>query len=532
MNALFLFKRAANAWRQSKLSRPAHGPVPKAAPRSEGITGLKAGLIEGERLQGQGQLVEAEKWYSHLLEQGDGKNKRGRRAHLLLALASVQWRQKKFSEATAHATAALESLDSGQQGSEIAECNELLAEIAIDQENYDVAVVHRQQALQAQSGLRTADTNQLIERRRKLAEAFRLAMRCDEARGQAQAALDLALRECGEMNALTARCHVDLGTIEAAAGNGIEARRVLERALDIHIAVCGPESEETAGDLRGLAKICTVVEDFEGAEGYYERALYLRERQVGGSMAELAALLMEMGETQSMLGRFGPAAELMQQAVGRFEGLHDERLAPSLDRLATVYLLSGRMEDSIKALKKARAVYGKAPDRFRHKLEQNADLFTVVAGYLSPKNATALMDGIGGPASDATSAAPALGTPGEFQPELAATGPTRKREGVPDGRKALPEAPDGQTLETWGSLDGKDIDGEHRESASTTKEASAPHAVAGSGLSSLSAKLSLLTPRPDVTLPPGGGVARKPESNLAGDALAVRNAGTPRADRS
>src|SRR5262249_2642769 len=160
------------------------------------------------------------------------------------------------------------------------------------------------------------------------------------------------------------------------------AKATLLRALEVHTALCGTESEEVAGDYQALGLACQESEDLESAVQYYERALKLRERQLGGSTAEFAALSMGLAGAQAMRGQYGPVIELMQQAVGKFEGLRDERLAPALESLGTVFLLCGRTDDSIASLKRARKVLERNPDRNRELLEENARLFETVGSYL------------------------------------------------------------------------------------------------------------------------------------------------------
>ncbi|MBI4908720.1 MAG: tetratricopeptide repeat protein [Acidobacteria bacterium] len=394
MKGFFQLRRATEALRQSL---PGH--------RLDGATPRKD-MTEGERLLKEGNFAEAEQWYVNLLAQVDGKSRRGKRARLLLALANAQWRQRKVRLAAETASMALESLDADEVSVEVAECSELLAEIALDQCDWKSAVKRRQRALEVQLQLRPVDSALLIERRRKLASAFREGGCPAEALEQLEAAYVMARQDCGDAHALTAECLVEVARVQSAVGKVEEARQSLESALEMHAAACGPESDEVARDYQALAEVCQNGEDLEGAIHYYELALRLRERQLGGSSAELATLMMELAGAHSFKGNLGPAVEFLQQAIGRFEGTRDERLAPALERLGTIYLLSGRAEDSIKVLRKARGIYEKEPDRNRRRIENNTELFATVSGYLPANRAAKLMTALS-PATSPQQTAPA-----------------------------------------------------------------------------------------------------------------------------
>lgn len=359
---------------------------------------------EGERLLQLGNFQEAERFFDQLLESTKSRpGRKGRQGRVLLALAKARWEQEKYPTSLEAAKSALPELEDAGPAPELVECLDLLARLQIEREHIADAIPHFERALAVQQKIRPLDQAAVIQRQRKLADAFGQAGTWDKALAASEAAAQIAEKECGPTHRLTGDCLSDLGRCQTENGNHVTAKLTLERALEVHTSLCGGDSEEVARDYQSLASACQAAEDFEHAVHYYEKALRLRERQLGGNSADFADLLMNLAGAHSLQGHYGPAVELLQQAVGKFEGTRDRRLGPALESLGTVYLLCGRVEDSIRSLKKARKIWEAAPDRHQAQLESNRQLFETVGSYLNTKDAANLLGSIhGATVEDAT----------------------------------------------------------------------------------------------------------------------------------
>lgn len=350
---------------------------------------------EGERLLALGNFAEAEQFFLRLLDQiGDRSGRRMTHARVTFALASARYHQKKLLAAREAASATIDHLDPEKPGTELAQAEDLLATILIDLENTEEAIPHLERSLDAQLKIKPVDNGAIIQRHRRLAGILEKCGHEEKAFEHFLQASELALRECGPEHQLTGDCEAELGRYLANEGRHRDSIAHFEAALKAHLVSPGQESEEVAKDYQALATAYQAIDDLENSVLYYEKALWLRERQLGGSSADYAALLMGFAGAQSLRGRYGSAIELMQQAVGKYEGARDERLGPALESLGTVYLLSGRTEDAVTSLKRARRIWETQPEQHRERIEANTQLFETVATYLNPREADSLLASI------------------------------------------------------------------------------------------------------------------------------------------
>ncbi|MBL8215667.1 MAG: tetratricopeptide repeat protein [Bryobacterales bacterium] len=386
---------------------------------------------EGERLLALGNFAEAEQFFLRVLDQlGERGHRRLSHSKILFALANARFHQKKYSSAKEAALATLEHLDAERPTLELADTHDLLATIFGELKEAEDSVPHLEKALDAQTRIKPVDHGAIIQRRRKLATGLESIGKVEEAVAQLREASSVALRECGPEHQLTGDCEAELGRCLSLQKNFQEALEHLQAALHAHLITPGSESEEVAKDYQLLATAYQETEELETAVIYYEKALRLRERQLGGSSADYATLLMSFATAQSLRGSYGAAVELLQQAVGKFEGLRDDRLGPALESLGTVYVLSGRVDDGIRSLKRARKIWENQPDQNSERLSANTQLFETVSGYLNPRDATLLMQSI---QSD-----------GSFEPRPDPRNPAKKAQPAaqPEAVAAEPAAPE------------------------------------------------------------------------------------------
>ncbi|MBI4902805.1 MAG: tetratricopeptide repeat protein [Acidobacteria bacterium] len=400
---------------------------------------------EGERLLELGRFSEAEEFFLCLLDQTrDRPHRRFVYAKALSALADARYQQKKPAQARETALAALIHLDAEKQNEELADTENLLASICLDLGEPVLAVPHLERALATQQRSRPIDTGAIIERHRRLAAVLGQIGETGRAIEELTSASNLAQRECGAEHQLTGNIESELGRLLKEASDWEGAIYHFERALAAHLTSPGEESEEVARDYQALAETYQASDNLEQAVAHYEKALRLRERQLGGgNSGDYAAVLMGLGGTHSLRGNYGTAVELMQQAVGRYEGARDERLAPALESLGVVYVVSGRTKEAISTLRKARRLWEADPSQYAAQLQSNSQLFETVASYLNPAAGSALMASLRSGHFEEP--------PAEMKPDVKM--PSMQKPKRPEEIHSLPSAE--VELENWTGLIGE-----------------------------------------------------------------------------
>jgi hypothetical protein len=147
------------------------------------------------------------------------------------------------------------------------------------------------------------------------------------------------------------------------------------------------DSDEVARDYQGLAASHQAAGEFEKAAEYYKKALYLRERQLGTNGSDVAMLTVNLGRIYADWGRYSSATELLQQAIGKLECAHDDRLPSALESLGTVYGKCGRYEDAAVCFMRARAIWEQKPGTYEAELKANAVLISGIIPHLKPDHA-------------------------------------------------------------------------------------------------------------------------------------------------
>ena len=336
---------------------------------------------EGHRLLELQKFAEAEECFLRVVSDLNSRPGRPRvRVRVLLALARTQLEQKKIPESRETAESARELL-TNKATSLLSSCLDLRG--CIQQEDNDLAgaITFFREALEIQERVYPLEPPTLIERYRHLASALLNADKIGEAKEFVEQALEVAEKRLGTGSPLFADCLIDLGKCQFPLGDKEGGLASMERAVAIHREIAGPTSDQVVWDLQAIGSACQQVGDLERAVHYYEHALKIRERQVGGSAADLALLLMRLSESQALLGNDAPAMELLQSAIGKLAGTSDERLADALERLGELYTRWGRVSDAIPCYQKARVVWEKNPDKYAVALQENSVLLAEVKQY-------------------------------------------------------------------------------------------------------------------------------------------------------
>jgi len=351
---------------------------------------------EAERLLESGKLLEAERLFLRLISDLKARSAiRPPHGHVLMCLATTQFRLNKTKDAwiTADAVRELLSGPKLKPTSDLSASLDLLGRIKLEDENLEEAQEFFQKALETQKAVLPLDVPLIVERSCHLAGSLQRQGSLDEAVSVLESALERADHSLGGVHPAIADCLIAMGECESERGRHATARNYLERALKIHQELHGMESEVAVRDLHMLAVAAQGAEDLEAAIGYYEKALGLRERQLGASAVGSADILMKIATVQTDMGRYGPAMELLQQAVGKLEGARDPALTQALERLGEVYAACGRYEDADVSLRKARKLYQEDPNQYAAALQANTIMLARLQTYLPPPDRRGLVDG-------------------------------------------------------------------------------------------------------------------------------------------
>lgn len=166
-------------------------------------------------------------------------------------------------------------------------------------------------------------------------------------------AAELAEQVFGDAHAETAQSFTDLGTLLREQGNQAEAQRYLRRALEIHRAASGLDSQEATHGLYQLAASLEESGDLEGAAGEFERLLAFRARQVGVNPLENAETEVRLAALYLKAHRTAPAKELLNHAIGVLERRGGPAMAQALELLACADEQCGRADEVRRWLKAA-----------------------------------------------------------------------------------------------------------------------------------------------------------------------------------
>jgi tetratricopeptide (TPR) repeat protein len=325
---------------------------------------------DAERLLRAGRAAEAEEMFARVLREPQyAAVVRRQHPRILLALATARLEQQKWDEARDAALQARAMLSDSRSKAtlEFADCCRLLGQSARGLGSLDEAlryILEGIAAFELQKAPRPAD---LVERRLEAASLLREMNRPEQAERQAQEAARVAAERLPgqkeEGDAL-----IELAQCLAACGRFEQAREAGERAADIHRAACGDFSRELAEDYEKLGAICQKQQDYPAAVAYLEKALGVRDRQVGGDTSQLGLLLVALADLYTLLGRLAPALELLQQAVGKLGPARDANLADALEKLGAMYVRTGRYEDAADCYRRACDVWALAPDLYAERI--------------------------------------------------------------------------------------------------------------------------------------------------------------------
>ena len=339
---------------------------------------------EAEKMLRAGRVAEAEEIFRRVLQEPQyAALARRHKPRILLALAAAQVRLGKFDAARESASQARSLLGDGRHKAnpEYADCCRLQGQAARGLGECEEALRYFLEGIVACEQQKPARPAELVERRLETAVLLREMERFADAEKQAREAVQVAgerlSRQKAEGDAL-----IEWALCLAACGHFDEAREAGERAVEIHRAACGEQASEVAEDYEKLGQICQKQQDLQSAVAYLEKALGVRDRQVGGDTSQLALLLVALADLYTLLGRLAPALELLQQAVGKLGPSKDANLADALEKLGAMYVRTGRYEDAADCYRRACDVWATSPEAYADRLAANYRVLDDLQPYL------------------------------------------------------------------------------------------------------------------------------------------------------
>ena len=163
-----------------------------------------------------------------------------------------------------------------------------------------------------------------------------------EARKQLERALELHRRVLGAENPKSLRTMSRVGFIDEAQGDDRQAQALLSQTLEIQRRVLGPEHPDTLTSMGGLAFAYMRQGKIAQAEALYSRTVDIRRRVLGAehpdtlsSMTGLAEVYRTDGKYARAEGLYGPIVEIQRRVLGPE---HPDTLY-SMTMLGEIYIL-------------------------------------------------------------------------------------------------------------------------------------------------------------------------------------------------
>lgn len=150
-----------------------------------------------------------------------------------------------------------------------------------------------------------------------------------------------------------------LGDALVRTGQYNRAEDVLSTSLHIRKTSLGIDDVRLAESLHLMGFVRHMREDPKGAEPFYEKALEIRQRQLGPSI-ETAQSLNNLGNVNYMLGHYGLAKQYHEAALSiRRSRVADDHpvVAASLGNLGNVYFETGDFQNAIELYQQAASIW-------------------------------------------------------------------------------------------------------------------------------------------------------------------------------
>ncbi len=185
-----------------------------------------------------------------------------------------------------------------------------------------------------------------------------------EARKQLERALDLYRRVLGAENPKTLKTMSRLGATAALQGKYPEAEALFSRTLGIQRRMLGPEHPDTLSSMNSLASSYYYQGKFAEAEALFRQTLELQTRVLGLANPETLASMNGLASSSERLGKFAEAEALHRQTLEnrrRVLGPEHPRTLASMNNLGLDDFKQGKLAE-------AEAVWGQTLEMRRRVL--------------------------------------------------------------------------------------------------------------------------------------------------------------------
>lgn len=309
---------------------------------------------EGETAFEAGDFAAAESFFAQTLANSNSiLDNAERRSQVRLQLAESQRKQAKFSEAEGTLRAAIAEVSSDRDRAIRAACWLALSDILLEAGNSEAAETALQDAIATEAGSRKPDLSRIARSRQRLGAMLLRSGRTAQGVAEFENAAKALEQHYGAEHIETAAVLAALGAAYHAHNNHAEAQRCFNAALAIHSKCCGRHSPEAMHDLFGLAASLAQSGDLQRATAECERALSMREQQVGGNFEDLADMQFALAGMYIDWGNLGRARELILLAIGYFRRAGGKRFANALEALAELEAACGNLDRAVKVMDQA-----------------------------------------------------------------------------------------------------------------------------------------------------------------------------------
>ena len=166
-----------------------------------------------------------------------------------------------------------------------------------------------------------------------------------EARKQMERALDLERRVLGAENPKTLRTMSRLASVYYSEGKYAQAEALLSQALEIERRVLGPEHPDTLRSISGLASVYYSEGKYAQAETLLSQALEIERRVLGPEHPDTLRSMSRLAGVSNSQGKYAQAEALLSQALEierRVLGPEHPDTLASMGYLADFYYSQGK----------------------------------------------------------------------------------------------------------------------------------------------------------------------------------------------
>ncbi len=171
-----------------------------------------------------------------------------------------------------------------------------------------------------------------------------------EARKQLERALDLHRRVLGARNPKTIKTISRLGRIADLQGRFAQAETLFSQALESQRRVLGPEHPDTLVSMHGLASVYYSEGKYAQAEKLHSQTLEIRRRVLGPEHPDTLTSMSGLAIAYQVQGKYTQAEALASQTLEirrRVLGLEHPDTLNSMNNLAIVYFLQGKRAQAV-----------------------------------------------------------------------------------------------------------------------------------------------------------------------------------------